>query len=93
MVIDEGVLWWLRDAAGPRPPEDHSWPNVCVKAVDVEWSPDEVDSEIDSRFEGWALVPVQLLKTLHSDLNGDFTLGSLVSMRQRYVGTAFRYEG
>ena len=43
--------------------------------MDVEWSPDEADDEIDQRYEGWALVPVQMLRFLHGDLDPDFTLG------------------
>ena len=75
LVIDEEVLWWLRDAPGPAPPEDHSGLKVWIKVVDVEWSPDEADDEIDQRYEGWALVPVQMLRFLHGDLDPDFTLG------------------
>jgi hypothetical protein len=93
LVIDEEVLWWLRDAPVPAPPEDHSGLKVWIKVVDVEWSPDEADHEIDQRYEGWALVPVQMLRFLYGDLDPDLTLARLVSARLSYDGRAFRYEG
>jgi hypothetical protein len=61
LVINEEVVWWLRDAPGPAP-EDHSGLKVWIKVVDVKWSPDEADDEIDQRYEGWALVQVQMLR-------------------------------
>lgn len=96
LVIDKEVLEWLKDAPEPIPRGiDQSQPEACIKAVDIEWDPEEVDENegVDERYQGWAKVPVHLLQYLHVQ-DAEFSLGQLVSMRRDYWdGRVFKWKG